>query len=461
METNTTNTTVNNTGVQNASTSTATTTKTSKFSWGAIATIIAGALFIYLLAMGSWTDNRFGTHLVLSSDLSSAGEQGWFLYFVLVVGLLTIVAGIVALVLDILGIIDLDEQKDNSLKIGATLLIGSAAFILALSSISFAAFNWQFFDSEIANGTSSQAWAWIILTIVATIVTIGFTITGLTGVVNLDRKLFVTLRNSSIAFVALGWFVFNLCINSFGAMGGDAEVLINGLTDGNVSLAALGEKLEAAEIDLAPIAAMDARTFYEEVLQTHISALSKVPWIAASVIVEPLWNNTLQPLFQHFADNPGALAVILKGFEKEGMIMGVNNSANSMLIFISLLGLGVVGIPVYGVLTHGNEEKRSVLMWGSIYTIAAITGLYLFLTLTPYMAPVEEYSLIEQLFKGEYGGFCPGLIAQAGQAGGIHTAIVYFSGQYNGTAMWWIAEVLTFLIPVGAFTGAYFTSKNK
>lgn len=461
METNTTNTTVNTTSTESTTTST-NTQKVSKFSWGAIATIIAGALFIYILAMGTWTDNRFGTHLVLSSDLSSAGDQVWFLYFVTVVGLLTIVAGIVALVLDILGIIDLDEQKDNSLKIGATLLIGSAAFILALSSISFAAFNWQFFESEIENGVANQAYAWTSLVTILTVLTIAFTIIGLTGLVNLDRKLFVTLRNSSIAFVALGWFVFNLCINSFGAMGGDAEVLINGLTDGKVSLVALGENIE--NIDFAAIAAMDAKTFYQEVLQTHISALSKIPWSLAAVVVTPLWNNTLQPLFANLASNPDAvqhLAGILTGFAKEGMIMGVNNSANSMLIFISLLGLGLVGIPVYGVLTHSNDEKRSVLMWGSIYTIVAITILYLFLTLTPYMAPVEEYSLAEQLFKGEYGGFCPGLIAQAGQAGGIHTAIVYFSGQYNGTAMWWIAEVLTFLIPVAAFTGAYFTSKNK
>ncbi len=470
--------------------------KNNKLSWGAFATFAAGLIYMYLIAFGTFTDNRFGTHLVLSIDLSSAGSQEWFLWFVVAVGTLVAIAGAITFVLNYLGVIELNESQDSALKIGSTLLIGSAAFILALSSISFAAFNWQYFDSELTNGTSNQAYAWISLTIIATAIVIGLTICVLTNVFTIDRKLYLTLRNSSIALVALGWLVFNVCINSFGAMGGDANVLFENLT--GFSLAYVGETLStipafatAENIGDALVVAsnMTPEEFYKDVLLVVKPDLPK--WMVASIPFTSFWENGVSPLVKPFVpdafydlvvstgglqnllfdggqllEGVSVLPNYLETFEKVGPIMGVNNSFNSLLIFLSLLGLGLFGIPIYGVLTYNNKEKTSIMFWGSIVTIISVYTLYFFLTLTPYMVNMDGYNpptnermaTIVLLLTGNYDpSIAPGLIALPGYSGGINSAIVYFSPQYSGTVVWWISEVITFIIPAASFVGAWLT----
>ncbi len=466
--------------------------KESRFSWGAFAAIAAGLIYIYLIAMGSWTDNRFGTHLVLSTDLSSAGEQGWFLIFVAIIGSIVAIAGIVTLVLNYLGVIKLNESQDNSLKIGSTLLIGSAAFILALSSISFAAFNSQYFESEgiIEKGTSNQAWAWISLTIITTALIIGLTIGSMiTNIISIEDKLYRTLRNSSIALVALGWFVFNLCINSFGAMGGDANVLVAGLTGNDQLLTHLGTAFTDADLSglSSTVASMDAKTFYQTFLEDIVVAQIGLPgkWATAQAVFAPFYNKGTGPLVsqlgalgQLVASQGGLQNLLVNlgpainelgplitalGAGKEGMIMGVNNAFNSYLIFTLLLLTGLVGIPAYGVLTHGKEEKTSIMFWGSITLIIAMYVLYFFLTLTPYMVNSKGYesSILGGLLLGDYGpSIAPGLIALPGNDGGINSAIVYFSPQYNGTTIWWLSEVLTFIILPASFVGSWLTIKT-
>ncbi len=453
--------------------------KISKISQGGIALIAGGLIFIFLLALGSWTDNRFGTHLVLSSDLSSSPE--WFLITIAVIGSMVALAGIALAILKPLGVFNLDEKKERGLVIGSVLLIGTAAFILALSSISFAAFNWQYFSSELSssNGISNQAQAWMSLTIIAVVLVIAFIILSMLNLINMEDKMYRTLRNSSVALVALGWFVFNLCINSFGAMGGDANVLVENLTENligvKISLVGLGEILTNDQLaSLADITAKDFyQTFLEDIIVNKIGVAGK--WASAQLVFNSLWNKGTIPgvatlpfalgdLIHTIGNNAETLSQggnYLQSFAKEGMIMGVNNSANSILIFTSLLGLGLIGIPVYGVLTYNSEDKTSIMFWGSIGVIIAAFALYFILLLTPYMAAVEEHGILESLLLGEFGGFAPGLIAQAGQPGGIHSAIVYFSPQYNGTTVWWIAEVITFIIPVVAFITAWLVTRGS
>ncbi len=466
--------------------------KTSKISQGGIALIAGGLIFIFLLALGSWTDNRFGTHLVLSSDLSSSPD--WFLYTIAVIGSVTAIAGIVLAILKPLGVFNLDEKKERGLVIGSVLLIGTAAFILALSSISFAAFNWQYFSSELSSskGISNQAQAWMSLTIIAVVLVIAFIILSMLNLINMEDKMYRTLRNSSVALVALGWLVFNLCINSFGSMGGDAEVLVQGLA--GISLSNIGSVLNEKLPELQTLSTIGEQldyisSFTGNELYTIITgndAPGKFDVVAKNVI--KVWDDgtgagmmaiaAVSPALKNLISNQGGLANLLhtislplevvghlptylQSFAKDGMIMGVNNSANSILIFTSLLGLGLIGIPVYGVLTYNSEDKTSIMFWGSIGVIIAAFVLYFILLLTPYMAAVEEHGILESLLLGEFGGFAPGLIAQAGQQGGIHSAIVYFSPQYNGTTVWWIAEVITFIIPVVAFITAWLVTRGS
>ncbi len=468
------------------------TTENKKLMMGALALVIAGLAFIFLIPLGSLTDNRFGTHLVLSSDLSTAGEQGWFTVLTMVTGLAFVGAGIKLAVFNNLNIININENQDRTFKMGATLLVGSAAFILALSSISFAAFNSQYFESQIKNGTSDQAWAWIALTWISVAAVIIFIALGYFGIIRLEKNnVYLTLRNSSVALVALGWFVFNLCINSFGAMGGDAAVLAENLW--GISLTQLGVNVSQIEsIDsLAQLGEYTGLDIYHlvtgetgepgkvDIVWNNVIKLwdeGKGPAIAILDGIVPGFGTLIQNegglanLFTDLAFTlPDTLGVYLQTFSKSGPIMGVNNSMNSLLIFISLLGTGVIGIPLYGVLVGSNydENKTSVMYVGSIVLIVVMSLIYLFLALTPYMAETIPYNydkplmeVINSLLLGKYGGFCPGLIAQAGNPGGIHSALVYFSPQYDGTITWWIAEVLTFVSLVASFVGSWLVIKT-
>ncbi len=459
-------------------------------SWGSVAVFAAGLIYIFLLAMGSWTDNRFGTHMVLNTDLSSGPE--WFLVYVAVMGSMISFTGLQFFILNATGQMSITEKQDNAMKVGGTLLIGVAAFILALSSISFAAFNWQYFESQLnsKSGIANQAWAWMILTIILTVVVIVFTeLLIFTDIIKFERNVYLALRNSSIALVALGWFVFNVCINSFGAMGGDADVLLEGLT--GISLTNIGSKLNGAgDVGSALVAAsnLTAEQFYKDVLQANVDGLPG--WVVASGPFTKFWEEgtsiTLKPilpplLYDTVVSFGGLQNLLLEGgtllgkigesplgdylqsFAKAGPIMGVNNAFNSYLIFTLLLGFGLIGIPAYGVLTLNSEEKPSIMFWGSISVIIAMFVIYFFLLLTPYMVNMEGANVlgpIGLLLTGNYDpSIAPGLIALPGHDGGIHSAIVYFSPQYEGTAVWWTAEVLTFIVPVAAFVGTWLTIK--
>ncbi len=445
---------------------------------GSIMLIIGGIVLFFLLALGSFTDNRFGTHMVLNSDLSSGPD--WYLYLISSIALLIVIAGIVLLVLNTFNVFRLNDSRDRTLTTGAFFLMGSAAFVLALSSISFAAFNWQYFKSQADNGIAVAATAMMTLSIIGIVASLGYTIFGLIVPMNNNEKLYLTLRNTSIGLVALGWLVFNLCINSFGAMGGDANVLIAGLTGHDGLLTTAGTAINSVDF-----ASMDAKTFYQSFLQDAIG----VPWAAANVggftdywdtgtggIADILNAAGLGALNELVASQGGLQNVMIDlgpnlvelGSGKEGMIMGVNNSFNSFLIFTLLVSAGFVGLPLYGVLTYSgtSRDNKSIMFFGSLIVILAMTLVYLFLLLTPYMvgydASTQHVGLLELLLYGNFEpSIAPGLIALPGEAGGIHSAVVYFSDEYNGTIVWWIAEAITFIVPVAAFVGTTLFIKLK
>ncbi len=452
--------------------------KTNAISYGSIVFAISGLVLIFLLVLGTWTDNRFGTHMVLNTDLTSG--PNWFLCLVATIGVLVTIAGLVFLTLDALGIFKLDENKNRTLKIGAYLLMGSAAFAMALSSISFAAFNWQFFKSQIDNGISDTAIAMIAIAIIGITISLSYVVFGFFYELNTDDKLYLTLRNSSVGLIALGWLITNVCINSFGSMGGDANVLVNGLTDGKISLTALGTEMtnaNATGLEIFQKVTGKNKPGVADVIWKYFIAiwdgtLSKLQITAINGILSSLNINFDAKLL----NEAGGLIHILNyigndivelGSGKEGMLMGVNNSFNAYMIFTLLVLGGTVGLPLYGYLTYNSasNDRPSIMYWGSIITIAAVFALYLFLALTPYMVKGEpEAGLIGMLLTGNYDpSIAPGLIALPGHDGGIHSAIVYFADEYNGTLVWWISEVLIIAIPIASYFGTmmYVNSVSK
>ncbi len=474
--------------------------KTNAISKGSIVFAISGLVLIFLLVLGSWTDNRFGTHMVLDIDLSSS--PCWFLCLVSTIGVLVTITGLVFLTLNALGIFKLDENKDKTLKIGGYLLMGAAAFSMALSSISFAAFNWQFFKSQLENGISDTAIAMMTIAIVGITVSLSYVVFGFFYELNTDDKLYLTLRNSSMGLLALGWLVTNVCINSFGSMGGDANVLVSGLTgtdnllyDISVSIGT-GGVVDGTFATWATMAGKNSKDAFiymiDDVFKITIKGHGGAElWAGGTIIGLPKWWNglwttgvanktialpaislplSLQQIIQDSADTllPALSKELLElSTGKEGMIMGVNNSFNSYAIFTLLVLGGTVGLPLYGYLTYNSasEDKLSVMYWGSIITIAAVSALYLFLALTPYMVKgAPEAGLIGMLLDGNFApSIAPGLIALPGEPGGIHSAIVYFSDEYHGTIIWWISEVLIFAIPVASYLGTlmYVNSVSK
>lgn len=451
--------------------------KKSVISIGSVMLIIAGIVIIFLLAMGTWTENRFGTHLVLNTDLSSG--PAWFLYLIATVGTLVAIAGIVLLVLDIVGVYGLDENKDRTLKLGSYFLMGSVAFILALSSISFSAFNWQFFKSQMEskNGLADAAIAMMALSIIVITASLGFMVFGFFVEINANDKTFYTLRNTSIALIALGWLVFNLCINSFGAMGGDASILVDGLTGHDGTLTNVGTLLDQVDdvtgLDIfQAVTGEDKPGKFQLVWKNFIAiwdgSNSLTAWGLINGVVPGLGTYIKEHggIAQMLGNDTTGLAhqLIELGTGKESLLLGTNNTLKSYSIFAGLLGLGLIGLPVYAGLTYNgaSKEKTSIMFWGSIITIIAISALYFFLLMTPYMpqgfGSIDYYggnkviNALYLLLTGNYDpSLAPGLIALPGQEGGIFSAIVYFSDEYTGTAIWWISEVLTFLIPAISF----------
>ncbi len=453
--------------------------KTNAISKGSIVFAISGLVLIFLLVLGSWTDNRFGTHMVLDIDLSSS--PCWFLCLVSTIGVLVTITGLVFLTLNALGIFKLDENKDKTLKIGGYLLMGAAAFSMALSSISFAAFNWQFFKSQLENGISDTAIAMMTIAIVGITVSLSYVVFGFFYELNTDDKLYLTLRNSSMGLLALGWLVTNVCINSFGSMGGDANVLVAGLTGHDNLLSGIGTLLNSGEditgLDIYHYVTGETGkpgTFdvvWKNIIAAWDGKQNSTVWAAINLVIPGLGtfikeHGGLGNLLTNNETGLGEQLVQL-GSGKEGMIMGVNNSFNSYAIFTLLVLGGTVGLPLYGYLTYNSasEDKLSVMYWGSIITIAAVSALYLFLALTPYMVKgAPEAGLIGMLLDGNFApSIAPGLIALPGEPGGIHSAIVYFSDEYHGTIIWWISEVLIFAIPVASYLGTlmYVNSVSK
>ncbi len=415
---------------------------------GSLVVILAGVAFIFLLALGTWTDNRFGTHLVLSSDLSTAGEQGWFLWFVTAVGLGFIIFGIASLTS-----LNINESQDKSLTIAGMLLMGSAAFALALSSITFAAFNWQYFDQQIKNGTADAAYACIAIVVIATAFVIGFIIITLANGVNMHEKKYLTLRNTTMALMFLGWLVFNICIQSFGSMGGDANVLVAGLTGNDELLSNVGTFVSDPSNTPTGL----------EIFQ-HVTGKDKPGWsqfVWKGFI--SIWDNKIAGIFPSIGKD-----LIELGSGKEGLIMGVNNAMSSYSIFALTALTGFVFIPLYGMLSYKNTsaEKTSLVYRASLISIIGLTAIYLFLAATPYM-PSEEatyfggnatLNTLYLLLTGNYDpSWAPGLIALPGQEGGIHSAIVYFSDEYHGTTIWWVSEALTFIVPAIIFLSVMLT----
>ncbi len=444
---------------------------------GSTMLILGGVVVFFLLVLGSLTDNRFGTHMVLNSDLSSG--PAWYLILISLISMAVVAAGVTLIILDKVNVFKINDSRDRALTTGSLFLMGSAAFVLALSSISFAAFNWQFFESQIQNGTADAAIAMMSLSIIGIVASLGYIVFGLIVPVNQNEKLYLTLRNTSVAFVALGWFVFNVCINSFGSMGGDAAVLVDGLLGKDDVLANIGSILQNNEISGLDIyhfvTGEEGEPDKGNLVWNNIIAAwdGKTP--------SPVWGalNLIHEGLGDFIKDEGGIGAILSnsqlttdlvelGSGKEGPIMGVNNSMNSMMIFSLLITATFIGLPVYAGLTYSgtSKDKPSIMYISSIIIIIAMSVIYLFLLLTPYMVSydpaTQHVGILGLLFTGNYDpSIAPGLIALPGEPGGIHSAIVYFSDEYNGTIVWWIAETLTFIAPVAAFVSTTLFIKLK
>lgn len=461
-----------------------------------ISLILAGFFIFFLLALGSYTENRIGSHLVLDFDLISS--PSWFLIFIDSISLLLILAGIIIFFINFFKIKIIEEKHERVLILGSILFIGFSAFILALSSISFSAFNWQFFESQIESDISAMSVSMMSLVIIGYFLIFTLIATGI-NFFDLNKKLYITLRNSFVALIALGWFVFNLCINSYGAMGGDSDVLVKGLM--GTSLTEIGDIISDSELansfeELGELflnfSSMEAEEFYNEVLLgsgadlpiwfvakdsfTNFWETGEAPAIGL-VIPEFLYKlvvsaNGLQNLFEKgghlFIKITDTLPNFLRSFAKDGPIFGVNNSFNSHLVFVLLIITGIILIPLYGYFTYTkfDQNNQQIIYYSSLTIIALMFILYLFLILTPYMVGYdsnEHYiSMVEALLTGKYDpSIAPGLIALPGEEGGIHSAIVYYSPEYKGTVVWWIAEILTFIFLIVPFIVFYFVLKPK
>ncbi len=442
--------------------------------------VLGSAILIqFFLIYGSLTENRFGTHLVFNGDLISSPL--WFMLSILVISISFIVLYLVYLGMSQWGVITYKESADKSFKIGSLFLIGFAIWFLALSSFSFAAWNYQFFESQINDGLKyngiSISLQSLIIGIFAIIV-LGLILISTKFVAyfnkNFSNKSYKILRNFSFMLIAISFFQFNLSLIAFGTFGGDSGTLITGL---------LG--IENPEGIYNKISGLQGRTVWliigEQVTElaktifgeSTIAGLSHVHGVgtvsgdeALRLIMIELWDDGISTftsngveVVKELSDPLRITVAELAVGTKEGLY-GVNNSLSAVMLYWSMY-IALIGLVIYLMVSiiKTNEDSsnwKSLIVNVSIFTIILLLILFGFMSwISPYLPGDYEYSTI-----------LPGLIAAPGEHGGISSAFVYFMPGYYGTLSWKIMMIVLVLIPVvtigsGIFSKIFFGNKEN
>lgn len=433
--------------------------------------LIAGFLIFWFLVAGSLTENRFGTHILFNGDMISSPL--WYTLSITYISILFMIGAMVLLSLELRGKFKLNISQEKLIRIVSYLIIGISGFMVGISAISFATFQTQFFKSQLFHahkfGKLSVSDQGLSIGSISIILIVGAMATMtffLFSKKEFNDKLYFTLRNVSIASVAAGWFIFNMNINAFGAMGGDLNTLSKGL---------LGFDFGSA--DFAEWSQMDAKTFWTDVLGQSGGPLV---WGIAKKWFEPIWIGGLVPGFDKFGIHWDPFTVpdgglqkffevqgpLLNQLDKPSFIFGTNNSIQAMLLFTGTMSL-IVALPTYGVASYYmvEDNSKSITYDFSIFVIVAVTALYGILAwINPYiLLNHDEYAttLLDAWSHGTYNTLAPGLIAGAGMHGGIHSALVYYFPLYKGTILWWISFSLMFVIPVVAISNAIYINGSK
>ncbi len=398
---------------------------------------------LFILVLGSITDNRFGLHIIFNGDLVSSPL--WFNISIYVFVAIFFIFVTTIFILSIFGVIKYNSSFDKKMRLFSMDLIGFSIWFVCLSSYVFASFNWQFFDSQINDGLVFNDGLHIsihgMIIGIFTIITLGLTFIFYLGWLfsnkNISDKSYYNFRNGSIILIAFSWFSFNLSTISFGTMGGDVNVLLAGLTG-----------MEVSELKGEWILLSEASNFwnfmYNNELTINFNGTEFFAWewgsngVTGGIIeggFSTAWNTGLGLPFV-----PRDAVLLLGNSVKDSkLIYGVNNSVQAFLLF-DLTLLTIIFIFVY--LIYSNDKydlnKNSFSFNFSIALIIMTLVFYTFLALiSPYIP--GDY---------EFGTILPGPVAAYGESGGIHSAYVYFLPNYLEITSWRIVFLLYFLVPV-------------
>ncbi|BDU67371.1 MAG: hypothetical protein TYPL_0240 [Candidatus Tyloplasma litorale] len=424
---------------------------------------LAGVLIFFFLVSGTLTDNRFGSHLVMSADLTASPM--WYGLTMTYISFALIIIAIILFIFDQRGQLNISEDKLRVIRLGSLFLMGISAFFIALSSITFAVFNNDFFTNHVNNEwrslveinnlgniTSTTKWATqgvaiASLSIIFIVGIIATTIFFLFRKKEVSNKFYYSVRNGAVLLSALGWLVFNINLMAFGAMGGDAGILINGVLGTDFNWNDLGSTLGD----------ISAEDFYTNVLRKVDDSLPG--WTISRKWFTEIWDTGSTSIIGigdisigfplgAFIHNSGDWVANLS---KDSFLLGVNESFPASFIMLILL-LGFVMVPAYIYIDYKNfdDNRISITYYAAVITLVTITIIFLSLAwIAPYIITWDgDYNpLLDGLIAGDPAGIAPGLIGQAGTAGGINGAIIYFSPNYSGTICWWIALVVVILTP--------------
>ncbi len=411
---------------------------------------------LFVLVLGSITDNRFGLHIIFNGDLISSPL--WFNISIYAFCLIFFIFISIIFILIFSKKIKFNDSFDKKIKLLSIDLIGISIWFVALSAYVFASFNWQFFDSQIKDGLvfndglhiSIHGMVIGILAIIFLSSIFLFYIAWLFSNKNISDKSYYNFRNGTVIWIAFSWFAFNLSTISFGAMGGDFNVLLAGLTG-----------MEVNEIKGEWIYLSDPINFwnfmYSNGITLNIEDLGELfAWEWGN---GGLGSGVVESGFE-LAFNTGvglpfvpkdAILLLGNSTKDSQLIYGVNNSVQAFFLFDTML-LSIVFLIAY--LVYSNEKydlnKNSLSYNFSISLIIMTAIFYIFLALISPYIPGD--------FK--YGTLLPGPVGAYGEGGGIHSAYVYFLPSYLNFPAWRIVFALYLVIPFIIFAVHYIFNKK-
>ncbi|NQX83318.1 MAG: hypothetical protein HRS50_01205 [Mycoplasmataceae bacterium] len=445
--------------------------------------MISGFLTFYFLVSGSMSDNRFGTHLVMSADLTSSPM--WYVLTILYLSIGIVFAGLILFYFLYKGKLNFIKGQEKIIRISSLFIIGSATFFIALSSITFAVFNTDFFVNTIGPWKSIMPVASIFggthaethyaiqgvviasLSIVSIVSIVGISLFFVIIKKDFSDRLYFSMRNGALLLIGIGWLIFLVNLNAFGAMGGDASILINGVLNTNIDFDNLGSKLsqwslmDSGNVD----SYKDSFVFFiDDIINSNSLPSGKVIWGIPFTGLHLWWgqlwttgnatNGSFIPDVNIGQSLPGLIHnggfAWISNLNKPSFIQGVNESMAAMGLFILLLLLSLLITPIYIYSDYKFINGKSSIVYNySIYSIIGTTTIFVILSfIIPYIDNVEGYDpILDGLFGGNGNGVAPGPIAPSGEFGGILGAIVYFSPNYHGTVVWWFSFGCTIGVP--------------